>query len=511
MKTKPLVLLLSALLALIPACSKKPIDITGQIFVVTRGGEYIKMGGLEVRVIPDDEFQAMAKATVPWMQEEAHKEAQQKIDYDHMRDFIMEVMAMEESAANPMPELPQIRKNLAEEYVMAEKIRLSVTSAGFLPRGIAKLMSGATSTVTVTTDADGRFTVPITGKTWFLAVGQRDVGGETENYNWVKSYEAPEGAKKPTLAISNDADIDTEDALYSVLSAATGASGELEEFCKVEVSEKMKALVARHREAVNTAKVKAEREAAETKVKLTSEVQAKQIGAVANVPLAGNAVMAFAYCPAGSFTMGSPSSENGHLSDENQVRVSLTKGFWLAKTEVTQALWQAVMEGNPSNFKGDNLPVEQVSWNDAQEFIEKVNASGVIPAGWKMALPTEAQWEYACRSGETGPYAGGFPDEVAWHDDNSGDKTHEVGTKKPNAWELHDMHGNVWELCADWYGDELPGGTDPTGTSSGDYRVVRGGSWDRSAAACRAAYRGGYFPDSRNYSLGFRPALVPSE
>ncbi len=262
---------------------------------------------------------------------------------------------------------------------------------------------------------------------------------------------------------------------------------------------------------VAEAKAKAEHEAADAKAKLTAEIGAGRVGATLGLPLAGKTVMPFAFCPTGSFTMGSPSAEDGHSRDENQVSVTLRKVFWMAKTELTQAQWTAIMGNNPSNFNGDDLPVENVSWDDAQEFIKKVNDSGVIPEGWKVDLPTEAQWEYACRAGETGAYSGGTIDQVAWYDDNSGSKTHSVGTKKSNAWGLHDMHGNVWEWCADWYDDSLSGGTDPSGPSSGVYRVSRGGSWGNFAAGCRAAYRGRNVPDFRNHLLGFRPALVPSE
>ena len=221
--------------------------------------------------------------------------------------------------------------------------------------------------------------------------------------------------------------------------------------------------------------------------------------------------MTFCWCPAGDFLMGSPVTEEDRLSWEDQVNVTLSKGFWMAKTEVTQKQWESLMGSNPSNFNGGDLPVENVIWDDAKEFIKKVNDSSVIPEGWKVALPTEAQWEYACRAGETGAYSGGTIDQVAWYDDNSGSKTHSVGTKKSNAWGLHDMHGNVWEWCADWYDDSLSGGTDPSGASSGVYRVHRGGSWYGNAARCRAANRLRYTPDNRHYNLGFRPALVPSE
>lgn len=259
------------------------------------------------------------------------------------------------------------------------------------------------------------------------------------------------------------------------------------------------------------AKAKADKEAAEAKAKLAAEIGAGRVGATTGVPLAGKAVMPFAFCPSGAFTMGSPTSEEGRSGDEGQVRVTLSKGFWMSKTEVTQAQWRAVMGNNPSSFKGVNLPVEKVSCDDAQEFIKKVNSSGVMPNGWKMALPTEAQWEYACRAGETGPYSGGTIEQVAWYDGNDTSKTHDVGTKKANAWGVHDMHGNVREWCADGYDNTLPGGTDPTGASSGVLRVLRGGSWFNSAARCRAASRNWDFPDRRYHYLGFRPALVPSK
>jgi formylglycine-generating enzyme required for sulfatase activity len=217
--------------------------------------------------------------------------------------------------------------------------------------------------------------------------------------------------------------------------------------------------------------------------------------------------MTFCWIPAGEFLMGSPDMEDDRFDDEDQVNVTLSNEYWMGKYQVTQAQWEALMGSNPSRFKGANMPVEKVSWDDAQGFIKKVNGSGVIPDGWKMALPTEAQWEYACRAGEAGPYSGGSIDQVAWYKGNSESKTHAVGTKKPNAWGLYDMHGNVREWCEDWYDDTLAGGPDPSGASSGVYRVERGGSWYSKAAGCRAARRHGYPP---NFHLGgFRPALVP--
>ena len=224
----------------------------------------------------------------------------------------------------------------------------------------------------------------------------------------------------------------------------------------------------------------------------------------------GSVEVALRWCPPGSFTMGSPSSEKDSDSDETQHRVTLTQGFWMGETEVTQALWQEVTGRNPSsNGKGGGYPVENVSWNDCQEFLKTLNARpDVKAAGLRFALPTEAQWEYACRAGTTGAYAGtGRLDDMGWYSSNSGDTTHPVGQKKPNAWGLHDMLGNVYEWCADWYGAYPSGAaTDQTGAASGDYRVLRGGSVWNSPRYCRSASRSWFIPDYRLRHFGFRLA-----
>ena len=211
-------------------------------------------------------------------------------------------------------------------------------------------------------------------------------------------------------------------------------------------------------------------------------------------------VFAFRWCPPGTFTMGSPTTEEGRYSDETQHQVALTKGFWMMETEVTQKQWKAVMGNLPDcGFKGDDLPVERVSWNDCQEFCRKCTQLGL-----PVQLPTEAQWEYACRAGTTGAYADSLG-EMAWYGSNSSGKTHPVGTKKPNAWGLYDMHGNVWEWCQDWKADYPSGSvTDPAGPSTGSYRVRRGGSWNDLARDCRSACRYYYEPVDRFYGLGFR-------
>jgi len=214
--------------------------------------------------------------------------------------------------------------------------------------------------------------------------------------------------------------------------------------------------------------------------------------------------------PAGEFMMGSPETESEREDNETQHRVTLTKPFYLGVTEVTQEQYQKVMGTNPSKFKGPQNPVETVSWDDAVEFCRKLSA---IPAektaGHVYRLPTEAEWEYACRSGTTTSYSFGDSESelgaYAWYKDNSGKTTHPVGGKKPNAWGLYDMHGNVWEWCQDWHGDYPSGSaTDPTGATSGSYRVRRGGGWNLNAWSCRSAYRTWLTPEDRIIILGFR-------
>ena len=211
----------------------------------------------------------------------------------------------------------------------------------------------------------------------------------------------------------------------------------------------------------------------------------------------------------GEFSMG---SGTGDRENERPVTsVAFSRGFWLGQTEVTQAQWEGIMGGNPAFFKGGSLPVEQVSWDEAMEFCgkltERERARGRLPDGYAYTLPTEAQWEYACRAGTTGDYAGSL-DAMAWYDKNSDTKTHHVGQKQANAWGLYDMHGNVWEWCADPYGNYPGGGvTDPAGPSSGTNRVVRGGSCFNSAGNCRSAYRDRYYPGNRGSGVGVRLAL----
>jgi len=214
----------------------------------------------------------------------------------------------------------------------------------------------------------------------------------------------------------------------------------------------------------------------------------------------------------GTFQMGAQSTDpNGQNYDaeansyENPVHQVTLSAFTIGETEVTQALWQAVMGSNPSYFKDPVLPVEQVSWDDCQTFLTKLNQL----TGKTFRLPTEAEWEYAARGGNesTGyKYSGSNTiGNVAWYYDNGGSKTHAVGTKQANELGIYDMSGNVWEWCSDWYDSYGSSSqTNPTGAASGSYRVLRGGSWNYNAMFCRVSLRSGYYPDYGNDGRGLR-------
>jgi sulfatase modifying factor 1 len=224
------------------------------------------------------------------------------------------------------------------------------------------------------------------------------------------------------------------------------------------------------------------------------------------------------WIPPGTFLMGSPISEKERYNNETQHQVTLTHGYWLADTACTQALWRAVMGENPACFRDDhNNPVEMVSWSDVQHFIKQLNT--LIP-GLAAQLPSEAQWEYACRAGTTTPFSFGktiTPEQVNY-DGNAPyaggkkglyrEKTVPVKSLPANSWGLYEMHGNVWEWCADWY-DDYPetSVTDPTGSETGSSRVLRGGSWSNYGWRTRSANRGWYTPVNLDYYIGFRFVL----
>jgi formylglycine-generating enzyme required for sulfatase activity len=236
-------------------------------------------------------------------------------------------------------------------------------------------------------------------------------------------------------------------------------------------------------------------------------------------PFTNSVGMRFVYIPAGRFIMGSPPDEIGRNEFEIQHEVVISRGFYLQATEVTQAQWQSVMQVNPSEYRGDELPVQDVSWIDSEKFIRRLNQ---LEGDTKYRLPSEAEWEYACRAGSQKAFSAGpltvpgsnldpLLDRVAWYKANSGKGPHKAGTKSPNAWGLYDMHGNVWEWCQDWWeswygkfsGEAI---TDPAGPTRGRFKIIRGGGWFAGGTYQRSASRMRAKPASKSPGIGFRVA-----
>jgi formylglycine-generating enzyme required for sulfatase activity len=260
--------------------------------------------------------------------------------------------------------------------------------------------------------------------------------------------------------------------------------------------------------AKNEAALKEEAARKEEAKRREDEAAKKRPGAVVKNSLG----MELVYIPPGSFLMG---SESGNKDEKPVRRVTLSKAFYIGKYEVAQSQWQTVMGENPSHFKdcGGNCPVEQISWDDAQDFIGKLNERD---DGFTYRLPTEAEWEYACRAGTTGDYYGPNVDALGWHADSAEkDSTHPVGMKQPNSFGLFDMPGNVWEWCEDVYHDSYDGApTDGSAWTAGgeqEKRVLRGGGWHFYRVAMRSAYRRGFPKNSRDYEHGggVRVVAVP--
>lgn len=225
-------------------------------------------------------------------------------------------------------------------------------------------------------------------------------------------------------------------------------------------------------------------------------------------PVVNSIGMKLQFLAPGAFTMGSNESDKDRKPGEVQREMTLSREFYMGVYEVTQAEYETVMGINPSKIKGPKLPVDHVSWHDAVSFCEKLSA---MESGMRYRLPTEAEWEYACRAGTTTRfYWGEDPDlagigEYAFYKENSGGKTNDVGQKKPNPWGLHDMNGNVWEWCQDWMGPYNAAETrDPKGPSTGEGKVCRGGCWAYDASRCRSAERNEAPPDSVHVNLGIR-------
>lgn len=250
-------------------------------------------------------------------------------------------------------------------------------------------------------------------------------------------------------------------------------------------------------------------ESHETRAAPAAQLPACVPAPTSRIDLGDGVKMEFVLISPGSFAMGSP-TEVGDGDEYPLHQVTITEPFYLGKYEVTQEQWIQMMTANPSHFKGSKLPVDSVSWNDCQRFLQKLAAK----TGHTFLLPTEAQWEYACRAGSADRWTFGDQPahlgEYAWFEGNAEGRTHPVGQKKANAWGIHDLHGNLSEWCADWYVNPYPPGdaTNPRGPAQGDARIIRGGAWGDDAINVRSAYRSANGPDGANDGVGFRCVMA---
>jgi formylglycine-generating enzyme required for sulfatase activity len=339
-----------------------------------------------------------------------------------------------------------------------------------------------------------------------------------------------EAKKKAEVEARAKAEAEAKAKAEAKKKAEAEARAKAEAKKKAEVEARAKAEAKKKAEA--EARAKAE---AEAKAKAEAEAKKKELPTPGTLKLAkvkktkvvpdkktftGPNGMKFIYISPGTFMMGSSEAESGRYDNEMEHHVTLTQGFYIQITEVTQGQWKALMGNNPSFFNGcgDDCPVEQVSWNDVQQFIWRLNQ---LEGADKYRLPTEAEWEYACRAGSTTAFASGGitalecshdsnPADVAWFCGNSAKTIHPVAQKNANAWGLYDMHGNVSELCRDWYGEYPPDQiTDPPGPASGIDRIVRGGGWNTHARHCRSSCRGAISSGQSIYDVGFRLVRMP--
>ncbi len=347
----------------------------------------------------------------------------------------------------------------------------------------------------------------------FTSDGNKFVGYFNKDGKLIKGYiplsEAegrakPEAKEKAEIEVSRKAEIEAS------------RKAEIEANRKADASLAMaKAEVEEMNEAKHVKKDETKKE-----VRVEARTQAKPKATPGKKTFAVPNGIKFVYISPGTFKMGSPKAESGRYDNEIQHQVTLTQGFYMQITEVTQGQWRSLMGNNPSFFNGcgDDCPVEQVSWSDVQQFIWRLNQ---LEGGKKYRLPTEAEWEYACRAGSATAFASGEITalecdndsnlaDVAWFCGNSAKTIHPVALKKPNAWGLYDMHGNVSELCQDWYGEYPPDlVSDPEGPASGIDHSVRGGGWDSYARHCRTACRGAISSGQKIFDVGFRIVKMP--
>ena len=518
-KAATLLTVLVAILAISSGCSGKR-EVTGQVFVVTKGGENVKLGLVNIHLVGEKQLSNVAA----------------KLLGESQQGVLGEVLLLElESELKAlMPTVSVSQPGLLDKIIAEASWR-----RGGIPRfpeeSLGRRLFGEIPSAVAQTDADGMFTVEASSSDWLAARAERRTGSTTESYLWL----LPLRNVSKKLLISNDRLVEDEENLARILASVSAAENlstmvdkdlviwvERQRIVAKQAATEAMAANGRALAEAKTkagagdqlaAKSKADEESAKAEAKAKAEADESQIASKLGMrrPLETGARGQAGGVPVrwisrGRYQMGTPWEEKG-LSSEVQHEVILSRGFFLAETECTQAQWEAVMGSNPSNFSGADRPVERVSWYDAMEFCRNLTTKqrdeGILPEGWEWRLPTEAEWEFATRAETVGTRHGEL-EAIAWWSGNSGRQTQPVKQKAPNDWGLYDMLGNVWEWCADWNGAYPTGSiTDPLGPESGASRVIRGGSWRDDSNNVRSAYRFERDPSGSNLNLGFRPAL----
>ena len=502
------------------ACRRSQ-EIHGQVFLVQngpKGPENWKLALVELHLLSESELKKLAaevitrqlQANADLAARKAKVEEQQRLLLRMEEDLSKvpaQVLALSEYQA-----LLQSASTLRAELGLRYQSYAVSNSVNILDRLFDRLPAARAKT-----DADGEFRIHAGKGQWLLAQAERKGADGAQTFVWVVPI--PMGEAK--LLLANDNQVRGVQGLWELLGSVSGVSiqplplpsSSAEDMAAWMAETRQKAQLLMSQELVRAQARK--KQGLERASQSSARISTGSLSPGEQLMLrTTEETFPVRWIPPGRFTMGSPADEVGVEKDEPQHEVTLTQGFFIMETECPQRLWNAFMTNNPSRFQGEDLPVEQINWHEAREFCLKLTelqrSQGWIPPGWKWELPTEAQWEYAARAGNSGSPAGSL-EESAWYQKNSDGTTHPVGQRKPNAWGLLDVLGNVWEWCLDGYGDypTVPV-TDPQGTPSSPLKVFRGSGCNSTAQACRFGFRNAERAVVRNGPLGIRGVLVRS-
>jgi formylglycine-generating enzyme required for sulfatase activity len=415
------------------------------------------------------------------------------------------------------PELPERSTWAAQISEKRRQLQVARAAGTVREPGLVSRFFGSLTNTVVRSDTSGAFRLVAAEGDWILARPDSRMGSGPLWPVWVFRLE---DSMKPVVLldsahqVTNAAQLADQLAHLSPEAATLARSPSTERSAPDVVDPALAAWIAETRTGAALAVSNSVRRIAAVR---SAIAETHAAGESIAIPLEGGrpsrlATLTLRWIPPGTFAMGSPPEEADRDRDEALHTVLLKRGFYLAETECTQAQWLTVNATQRSGTRGDTLPVTQITWSDARAFCVQLTARqrrlGMLPDGWRWDLPTESQWEYACRAGTAGAFAGDL-DELAWHAGNSKGRLQPVKTRKANGWGLHDMHGNVAEWCRDWYGDYPLGmAVDPAGPDTGTVRIYRGGNLIYGPRRSRSAIRGAFSPGLRGDYLGFRPALV---